>query len=238
VGTKVRREQSVTLREAEDPTVYELVIRVIMVTPAGGFLFPYCYHAYNRAFKDVEQALGLKVGFSPHSPRAGFASERLARGEPAAEIQRKGRWLMQSSFAVYADVITASQVSTALHFEGLHAAMVYCNAHILDYFSITALGAEVHGRARASSATEAPHQHEAIQHSWPRRLGNSQPWASQRPAEVEAAVKGRGKGAVPRGAASRGGPREATARSRPSIATLVASSRARPAPKAEHQAKG
>jgi hypothetical protein len=238
VGTKVRREQSVTLREAEDPSVYELVIRVIMVTPAGGFLFPYCYHAYNRAFKSVEQALGLRVGFSPHSPRAGFASERLARGEPAAEIQRKGRWLMQSSFAVYADVITASQVSTALHFEGLNEALVYCNAHILEYFSVSVLRAEVHGRARAATATEAAHSDEALQHTWPRKLGHSQPWASKRPAEVEAAVKGGGKGTLSRTRrVSRGrSPGEHHGRRRPTVASLVTPAKSKEALRATRQA--
>jgi integrase len=216
VGTKARREQSVTLREAEDPSVYELVVRVIMVTHAGGFLFPYCYHAYNRAFKTVEFDLGLKVGFTPHSPRAGFASERIALGEPEAQVQRKGRWYMASSFAVYADVVTASQVSTTLHFEGLRDALVYCNAHILEYFSLAALEAEVHGRARtaaASSLAQAPHHDQTLKHSWARNLGTGPAWTPQRYAEIEATNKGRSKGTFR-------GPRELTAGAvRPSAAS-------------------
>jgi integrase len=242
VGTKVRREQSVTLREAEDPVVYELVVRVIMVTLAGAFLFPYCYHAYNRAFKTVELDLGLKVGFTPHSPRAGFASERIALGEPESQVQRKGRWLMQSSFAVYADVITASQVSTTLHFVGLREAMVYCNAHVLDYFSLAVLGAEVHGRARTSAVAAASHSSEALQHSWPRNVGNSQARPTQRLASVEATVKGRGKGASRGlrnlGERGRGTGNRIEQPSRPSVSSLVAKvQRAAPQPKANRQAE-
>jgi integrase len=232
VGTKARREQSVTLRETEEPTMYELVVRVIMVTHAGGFLFPYCYHAYNLAFKQVETDLGLKVGFTPHSPRAGFASERIALGEPEAQVQRKGRWYMASSFAVYADVVTASQVTTTLHFEGLRDALVYCNANILDYFSVALLESEVHGRARAAHASivsQAAHSNQTIQHSWPRNLGVGAARASQGPGAATAPVKGGGKGAFGR---TRGLHRGATgdssagikqeARTRPSVSSLVA----------------
>jgi integrase len=230
VGTKARREQAVTLRETEDPTLYELTVRILLITHAGGFLFPYCYYAYNHAFKSVETDLGLKVGFTPHSPRAGFASERIALGEPEAQVQRKGRWYMQSSFAVYADIVSASQVTTTLHFEGLRDAIVFCNAHILDYFSLAVLEAEVHGRARAASSAAAPSPHpgQTLQHSWARKVGAGPTRAAQGPSAASATFKGGGEGTirgtglpergVP-GTAAGTGPRWAT---RPSASTVVA----------------
>jgi hypothetical protein len=80
-GTKVKREQFVIFREAQQPDAYKLLECIVANTAPGERLFPLSHWTYRRLISDAECKLGLEVGFTPHSARAGFATEAVASGE-------------------------------------------------------------------------------------------------------------------------------------------------------------
>ena len=155
VHTKARREQAAFIYEAEDPNAFKLLQRLADCTSPGTKLFNFSYNSYNKFIERCCKHFGLKVKFSGHSARAGFASERIARGESEAEVQKRGRWRAASSFAVYVDVIVASQIDLSFQLAGLNEAMIYCHTYLLDYLSVPALRAHAAGAAaRAPLASE------------------------------------------------------------------------------------
>ena len=81
-------------------------------TPKGHNLFE-CLSLmqYQTLFKWLNAAFGLE-GYSPHSPRAGFASEGMLSRKSFVELREEGRWTCDSSLRVYLDVIaTAAAVA-------------------------------------------------------------------------------------------------------------------------------
>ena len=92
---------------------------MLEATAVGERLVPTSYGAYARLIRAAEQALGLSVGWTPHSARAGFASDGIARGRPAPDIQEEGRWRSAESFRTYVDVITAASINASLEAKGL-----------------------------------------------------------------------------------------------------------------------
>jgi integrase len=151
VGTKSRREQVTFIYQSEDPHAFELLARVVSVTPIGQKLFPFSYSSYNNFLRETSKHFDVKLDFTAHSPRAGFASERIARGEAEVDVQRRGRWKVASSFSIYVDVILASQVEVHFELRGLSEAMVFCNFKLLDYFPADLLGAD-HGSEKGRKA--------------------------------------------------------------------------------------
>ena len=151
VHTKARREQAAFVYEAEDPNAYKLLQRLADCTPPGTKLFNFSYNSYNKFIDRCCKHFELKVKFTGHSARAGFASERIARGESEAEVQKRGRWRAASSFAVYVDVIVASQIDISFQLAGLNKAMIYCHTYLLDYLSVSTLRAHAAGVAACSS---------------------------------------------------------------------------------------
>ena len=151
VGTKARREQVTFIYQSEDPHAYELLARVVAVTPIGQKLFPFSYASYNNFLRETSKHFDVNLDFTAHSARAGFASERIARGEAEVDVQRRGRWKVASSFSIYVDVILASQVEVQFELRGLSEAMVFCNFRLLDYFPVTLLAAD-HGSEKGRKA--------------------------------------------------------------------------------------
>ena len=72
--------------------------------------------------------------FTPHSPRAGFATEEYSRDCGVADIRQRGRWASEKSFNTYLDMVFASQVQAAFHLRGVGAAQPYSVEHFGDYF--------------------------------------------------------------------------------------------------------
>ena len=53
--------------------------------------------------------LGLQeLHYTPHSPRAGWATQLRLSGTPFSEIQERGRWKNASTLRVYLDAVAAS----------------------------------------------------------------------------------------------------------------------------------
>ena len=133
-GTKAKREQFSMLLASQEPILFMLLRRLRDATPAGCHLFPYSLDTYRRLIKDIEAALGLRVGWGPHSPRAGFATDAIANGVPFADVQEKGRWLSPTSLRTYVDVVTAFSVNLQVETAQLKRAVEGVQAHFPAYF--------------------------------------------------------------------------------------------------------
>ena len=138
-GTKVRREQFAILRDSEHPDLCDSIALLLSLIACNDKLFPYSLKRYRALIKRAEERCGLRVGFSPHSPRAGFATDAIALGKDPSRIRSEGRWNSESSFKVYLDVIGAQSTYNAVREAGLTPAVAYCliNGHL--YFTASRL---------------------------------------------------------------------------------------------------
>ena len=76
------------------------------------------------------EPMNLKdTGWTPHGPRAGFATELSAMGVPKAEIMDEGRWYSEQSFRIYVDIIGASNINVARRMKGLNPTTAWAQAN-------------------------------------------------------------------------------------------------------------
>ena len=163
VSTKVKREQYVLVDLHEQPVVYRLLEWLVDDTPTEDRLFPFSYSYYNNSFKLAEQHFRLQVGWTAHSGRAGFATDRVARGVPAAEVQALGRWLSDSSFRCYIDVVGSLSIQAKVTAKGLANTALWCRVNALKYFEPWLHVQEEPGRfARQAYAARSPKEREPV----------------------------------------------------------------------------
>jgi len=80
-------------------------------TPAGTKLCAVIDTAqYQRLINRAAAALRLRGRYSPHSPRAGWASSMRLWGLPFSELQERGRWASASSLRIYLDFSATLQL--------------------------------------------------------------------------------------------------------------------------------
>ena len=68
----------------KDATFIHLLRHLRSITSPGERLFPYSLEVYRRELKEIQMGFGLETGWTPHSPRAGYASEASALGGRSA----------------------------------------------------------------------------------------------------------------------------------------------------------
>ena len=127
-GTKAKRPQSVTLRLPDDHDIINFLRLEKSLTPKHMPLVPYSIDRYRRLLKSAEARIGFFPGWSPHSARAGFASEARASGVPFTELREAGRWVADSSLRVYLDEVAAAGIAGQLHRAGLTPAISWAAA--------------------------------------------------------------------------------------------------------------
>ena len=150
-GTKLKRPQSVMVFEAENPDIIELLRRLRRVTHHDERLFPYSLEAYNLWLKHVSRRSGAAIDWTPHSARAGFASEARLGGKSFVEVRELGRWLSDSSLRIYLDLVETASIAVKLRTQGLGAHVDYALKYWLAYFPLYAL--LLHGSGRLDQAT-------------------------------------------------------------------------------------
>ena len=104
------------------------------------------YESYRRLLKSIENKLGIDLGYTPHSPRAGFATDRFTEGRSFVDIREAGRWIADASLRTYLDVIASANISANFRTSGLSTAMAYSVSHLLEYLP----GSENHQRSSDS----------------------------------------------------------------------------------------
>jgi hypothetical protein len=140
VGTKAKREQFAIMKQADNPVLFALFLQVIARTQPLQKLFPYTYAAYRRLLRKATVSLGLQIAWTPHSPRSGFASEGIASGRSFIEIKEAGRWLSESSFRIYIDLVTSAAISASLSTQGLVPAQAFAVAKLQQFIQPELLG--------------------------------------------------------------------------------------------------
>lgn len=135
-STKVKREQYVLVDPAKQLLAYRLLKTVHSHTVLGQRLFSFSYSYYNLSFKEAEKHYGLNLGTTPHSPRSGFATTAVLRGELHKEIQSKGRWLSETSFHTYIDIAGAAHIKAQVASQRLEDTAHWISDHFWDYFPV------------------------------------------------------------------------------------------------------
>lgn len=131
-GTKAKRAQAVMLRSGRLIGILKWLWHTCL---PGQRIIGYNYEQYRRLLKRAEEALRISVGYTPHSARAGFATDMRVGGVSFTDIREAGRWVADTSLRVYLDVMGAAQISTNLKLVGLSNAQAYALRNVLDYLS-------------------------------------------------------------------------------------------------------
>ena len=131
-GTKAKRAQTVTV---ESPPKLALLRWLCDSCQPGEKLIGYSYESYRRVLGKAADAAGLAdVGYTPHSPRSGFASDMIAAGMGFDRTREAGRWLSESSLRVYIDLNSAAAIQVNLKTQKLNSAVAYTVANMLQFF--------------------------------------------------------------------------------------------------------
>ena len=133
-GTKLKREQATWLDKDRDVAVSTILHRWLEATSSGTLLVDCSYDDYRRQLQSVSKQLGLPFVFTPHSPRAGFASEAISLGEDPNSVRLRGRWQSETSFRIYVDVISAAMVDVLDSLCKFRPMLAESDAHLLDFF--------------------------------------------------------------------------------------------------------
>ena len=88
----------------------EILRRLERQTPKGCPLARVSASKYRSLFNLVNTRLALPYRYTPHSPRAGFASDGYTQGKTVEQMMIDGRWSVLVSFKQYLDVISALEV--------------------------------------------------------------------------------------------------------------------------------
>ena len=108
-GTKAGRAQFVIIHAAEDSTALAIVQAFASTTKPGQKLSSLDYGRYKGVFDRTLKDMGLHdLHFTPHSPRAGWATQLRLAGFPFAEIMERGRWSNAVTLRIYLDAVGAS----------------------------------------------------------------------------------------------------------------------------------
>ncbi|CAK0789982.1 unnamed protein product [Prorocentrum cordatum] len=117
-NTKAKRPQSNAILEASSPALVDLLRTLKARAPPGGRMFPYALEKYRKLLARIQSECNLPMGWTPHSARAGFASEATARGMSFEQIRETCRWKVDSSLRVYIDMVQAAHIAVGLKAAG------------------------------------------------------------------------------------------------------------------------
>jgi len=132
LNTKSKRPQVVTIPQTA-VLLCKLLRKCREVTPPGYYMFPHTLAEYRMQMKRAERDMHISVGWGPHSPRAGWATDQKVEGTDFVAIREGGRWLSDSSLRCYLDILSATLVVRSLRESGL-AAQVEAAGRLWPYY--------------------------------------------------------------------------------------------------------
>ena len=134
-GTKTKR-MAVASVPADTHPLPMLLRECKRATPPGMFMFPHTLADYRIKLKEVEAHLKLDMGYTPHSPRAGFATEARLMGMAFEEIREAGRWQSDSSLRTYLDLVGATITLRSLRAKGMGPLLELADSQWPLYFGL------------------------------------------------------------------------------------------------------
>ena len=126
-GTKAKRAQSIVLAEDCFTQLIQAIRLLKAVVGPSGCLFPFTLTQYNRLLKKVGKTLNINTNYTPHSLRAGFASEGRILGQSFVELREEGRWVSDSSLRIYVDIVSATAIARSHELAGLKEALSFAS---------------------------------------------------------------------------------------------------------------
>ncbi len=99
-------------------------------------LIGYSCERMRRLLSKTLTELGLEeIGWSPRSPRAGFASDLVSKGVPFLTVKDLGRWVSEAAARTCIDITASSSILVTFRTRHLSAAMAHACEHPLSFFS-------------------------------------------------------------------------------------------------------
>ena len=129
-STKNRRPQVARVRAGDFTTawLFRLVLRFVR---RGAWVCDIrSYPAYAYTFRRALLWLQLPLSWTPHSPRAGWASWRWAHGHDFVSIREDGRWTSDTSLRIYLDTVSAASSLSIPPVAGLSSFLHQCEASL------------------------------------------------------------------------------------------------------------
>ena len=74
----------------------------------------------------------LEAGYTPHSARAGFATESIAEGRDFVSVRESGRWLNDTSLRVYLDLVGAASLAQQHKVQGIEHELLFAATNFLE----------------------------------------------------------------------------------------------------------
>ena len=110
-GTKAKRSQAVVVRP-DNPKALFLVECFWAATPPGARLTNCAsLTAYASCLRRGASAAGMMPRWTPHCPRAGWATESWLKGMDFTTLREAGRWRSDASLRIYFDTIAAVRLT-------------------------------------------------------------------------------------------------------------------------------
>ena len=112
-GTKVKRQQTVEIKNAFFVAMARFMFRN---TARDAPVLRLDYQQYGALLRRAWTLMGVDgLGLTPHSARAGGATNDLLNGVPFSTVQERGRWLHAQSCRIYLDRAQALSMQTVAH---------------------------------------------------------------------------------------------------------------------------
>ena len=143
--TKSGRSQNISIYSDTDPDLCLFMHWVVESTPQYKLLFPHSIATYRRLLSKLDAELGINAGWTPHSPRAGFATESITNRVPFTEVRETMRHASDTSLRIYIDIVGAKAVALQLRTAGQGEALNFARIHWLKYVQPEFLSATYRG---------------------------------------------------------------------------------------------
>ena len=130
-GTKAKRPQAVL---CTDRLCIGIIRHLVSRSAVHSPIVPFSYAQYRRLLSRAQEALKVDFGWTPHSPRAGFASEAIQDGVPFQEVKEAGRWLVDSSLRTYIDLVQTAQLAVDAQSRGVLPSVEFAAREFSRFF--------------------------------------------------------------------------------------------------------
>lgn len=132
-STKAKRVQSVVVRNPVVIGLLRWLVKTAQESSKDCTLMGCSYDSYRNLLRSTQAQAGLAGSYTPHSPRAGFATESVAEGQDFVTVREGGRWLSDSSLRIYLDLVGAASLDQQHRLSGRGPELAWAAAHFLDF---------------------------------------------------------------------------------------------------------